>query len=417
MSHAPPVRFGSVGLGGYARAVCDELLAADHDDRHPVQFVAVAEPQQARHPEMVARLGQAGVDVYERFEDLLECGIEAVWLPLPIHLHRPFTEQALAAGKAVLVEKPAAGCIEDVDAMIDARNRAGRIVAVGYQDIYDPAVGRLKRRLLDGAIGRIQTATLHACWPRSATYFQRNDWAGRIRCEGTWVLDSPANNALAHPVNLILFLLGDRLDRSARPVEVETELYRAGDIENFDTIGMRVDLAGGASVLVLLTHACAALRDVHIAITGESGSVEADASAYRIQSRGGTEVLHRADRSRALIAPRVAMALRRAEDLVDPLCTLEIARAHTIAVCGASRSAPIHAVDGEACATVSTADGPVRAIHDIESTFTACAAHGWLPHESGLASWTRPAARAGLRHWHEPGGSSDAPPVETRPPS
>ena len=88
--------------------------------------------------------------VFARWEDLLAHPAEAVWLPLPIPLHRPYTEQALAAGKAVLCEKPAAGCVQDLDAMQDAQSRAGLPVAIGFQDIYEPTTLALKRALLDG---------------------------------------------------------------------------------------------------------------------------------------------------------------------------------------------------------------------------------------------------------------------------
>ena len=66
-----------------------------------------------------------GVQTARTFEQLLELDIDAVWLPLPIDLHRPFTETALAAGKAVMCEKPAAGSVDDVDAMIAARIARG----------------------------------------------------------------------------------------------------------------------------------------------------------------------------------------------------------------------------------------------------------------------------------------------------
>ena len=58
----------------------------------------------------------------------------------------------VAAGKAVLCEKPLAGSLQDVDAMIRARDIAGKPVAVAYQHTYDPLIVKLKRQLLDGAI-------------------------------------------------------------------------------------------------------------------------------------------------------------------------------------------------------------------------------------------------------------------------
>src|SRR5579875_762677 len=191
-----PVAWGSVGLGGYAGAAYETLLEASETPSDAVRLVGVCEPDGHAHAASIAAARKRGVAVYERLDDLLAAPIEAVWLPLPIHLHRPFAERALAAGKAVLCEKPAAGSVDDVDAMIAARDRAALPLVIGFQDIYEPTTLTLKRRLLDGAIGALQSATVLACWPRSDRYYARAAWAGHRAVEGTWVMDSPASNAL-----------------------------------------------------------------------------------------------------------------------------------------------------------------------------------------------------------------------------
>ena len=211
--------------------------------------------------------------MFARWEDLLAHPAEAVWLPLPIPLHRPYTEQALAAGKAVLCEKPAAGCVQDLDVMQDAQRLAGLPVAVGFQDIYEPTTLALKRALLDGRIGTVESVTLTACWPRDSRYYARSAWAGRRRQDGAWVMDSPASNALAHYLNLALFLLGDSLTDSATPVRVEAELYRANPIETYDTSGLRLVTPSGVPLLALLTHACRETRPPRITVQGTHGVI------------------------------------------------------------------------------------------------------------------------------------------------
>src|SRR5439155_12971925 len=245
---ASPVAIGTVGLGGYAGSICRRLGRQSRERDPPVRLAAVFEPDAATHAGRLRELRAAGVRVAGSYEDLLAGQVEAVWLPLPIDLHRPFTEQALGAGKAVMCEKPPAGCVDDLHAMMAARDRAGLPVAIGFQDMYDPATDAVKRLLLDGAIGRPRAATLLACWPRGLAYFSRNGWAGRFRRDGAWVMDSPASNAMSHFVNLLLFWLGEAPAAPAVPVAVEAELYRANDIENYDTCSLRVQTAGGAEL-------------------------------------------------------------------------------------------------------------------------------------------------------------------------
>jgi predicted dehydrogenase len=58
---------------------------------------------------------------------------------------------ALEAGKHVLVEKPAARCVDELDAVIDAAGRAGRLVRVGFNHRYHPAL-RKARELVDSGM-------------------------------------------------------------------------------------------------------------------------------------------------------------------------------------------------------------------------------------------------------------------------
>ena len=49
---------------------------------------------------------------------------------------------------------------------------------------------------------------VEAAWPRYFNYYARNNWAGKLAMNGTWVFDSPVNNACAHYLNLALFWAG-----------------------------------------------------------------------------------------------------------------------------------------------------------------------------------------------------------------
>src|SRR5690606_17230028 len=86
-------------------------------------------------------------------------------------------------------------------------------------------------------------------------YYRRSGWAGKIRDpEGRWILDSPANNAMAHDLHNMFYVLGKKTDESAVPAWVEAELYRAYPIENFDTAAVRCRTADGVDVLFYVSH-------------------------------------------------------------------------------------------------------------------------------------------------------------------
>ena len=82
--------------------------------------------------------------------------VDAVVVAVPPRFHLDLTLQALAAGKHVLVEKPAFLAHGGLPGGAStARDRAGRVVLVGENDHYKPLAVRLRRLLADGAIGEM----------------------------------------------------------------------------------------------------------------------------------------------------------------------------------------------------------------------------------------------------------------------
>jgi predicted dehydrogenase len=81
--------------------------------------------------------------------------IDAVVVAVPPSFHLDLTLRALAAGKHVLVEKPAFPRIEDYRTAIEARDQAGRVVLVGENDHYKPLAVVLRKLIAEGAIGEM----------------------------------------------------------------------------------------------------------------------------------------------------------------------------------------------------------------------------------------------------------------------
>jgi len=401
MTHSEELTVGICGIGGFAGSIADHLIQDGPAGSPPLRLAAACDPNWRNLPDRAAKLRQAGIDIYDDFDQLLgRDDVRGVWLPLPIDLHLPFTQRALAAGRHVMCEKPAAGCIDDTDAMIAARDRAGLTVLVGFQDVYDPTTAQVKQLLLNGVIGEVTHATLHACWPRGDAYFRRSNWAGRIKRHGAWVLDSPANNALSHYINIVLLLMGGSLHESAAPVEIEAELYRAAPIENYDTISARATLAGGATFLVLLTHACATETEPVIHLHGTRGSIVRKLGKYRITSDAGERVIPHGFGGQ--VYPHVVHAWARA--MTSPLrdgeltATLEIARSHALFISGASEATPVYHIDPMLLTESRGARGDtVRVVPNIDLVFEHCAAQNLMLHESRRFEFTQPPGRFDLR--------------------
>ncbi len=81
--------------------------------------------------------------------------VDAVVVAVPPRFHLELTLEALAAGKHVLVEKPAFLTMADYRTVQAARDAAGRVVLVGENDHYKPLAVCLRRLLAEGAVGEM----------------------------------------------------------------------------------------------------------------------------------------------------------------------------------------------------------------------------------------------------------------------
>lgn len=93
---------------------------------------------------------------YSSYEALLaDPDIDAIYNPLPNHLHVPMTLMALEAGKHVLCEKPLALTFAEADRLTDTARRCGKIVAEAYMTRHHPQWRRAKALVQAGRIGRL----------------------------------------------------------------------------------------------------------------------------------------------------------------------------------------------------------------------------------------------------------------------
>jgi predicted dehydrogenase len=94
---------------------------------------------------------------YADYQSLLDDPeIEAIYNPLPNHLHVEWTVKALEAGKHVLCEKPIALDAAQAEAIVDARDRTGRRVIEAFMVRFHPQWHRVRALVRSGTIGTVR---------------------------------------------------------------------------------------------------------------------------------------------------------------------------------------------------------------------------------------------------------------------
>jgi predicted dehydrogenase len=241
------------GIGGYGGQYVEALLKGG--GKYPFTFIGAVDPYPENSPHLDL-LKERQVAVYHTLEQFYaESHANLAIISSPIQFHCPQTCLALSHGSNVLCEKPLSATVAEALHMIEVRDHANRFVAVGYQWSYSKGMQALKRDITGGVFGKPKRLKTIVLWPRTDKYYSRS-WAGKKQdISGNMILDSVANNATAHYIHNMFYVLGRQTNQSARPSLVTAELYRANNIENYDTAAMRTFTDEGVELLYYGSHA------------------------------------------------------------------------------------------------------------------------------------------------------------------
>ena len=241
-----------VGSGGFGVTYLNFFLNKVTED---FELIGVVDPY-AKRSSAFERFD--GVyPIYERLEDFFNTGLKTdlVIIASPIHLHYSQCMTALENGVHVLCEKPIVPTVKELDTIEQKAKEVGKSVSVGFQWCYSKITLELKKRILEGRFGKPKCLKTIMSTPRDHAYYARNSWAGKkISDDGDIIYDSVISNATSHHMQNILFLLGDDMESSASLKNVRTELYRANNIETFDTCVLKGE-TDSTTVLFATTHA------------------------------------------------------------------------------------------------------------------------------------------------------------------
>src|SRR2546423_2583718 len=95
----------------------------------------------------------------ERDELLLDPRVQAVAIATPPRTHHELARRALLADKHVLVEKPLASSVEEVDDLIELAERQQRVLMPGHTFVYSPAVDKVRELICSGEVGEVYFIT------------------------------------------------------------------------------------------------------------------------------------------------------------------------------------------------------------------------------------------------------------------
>jgi UDP-N-acetyl-2-amino-2-deoxyglucuronate dehydrogenase len=202
-----------------------EAIARNHE---MARLVAACDPitgrAERRARDYQRELSGTEVAVYADYRTMLqELTPEIVSIATESGYHSRIAIDCIEAGAHVICEKPMALSTRDAEEMIAAAKRAGRELAVCFQNRFNAPVRRARAALEAGRFGRILHGMIQVRWNRGASYYAEAPW------RGTWELDGGTlMNQCIHGIDLLQWLMGEdavRVQASTRrflrPIEAE----------------------------------------------------------------------------------------------------------------------------------------------------------------------------------------------------
>lgn len=201
---------------------------------------------------------------------------DVIIVATPIQTHAPLALSVLASSADLYLEKPPVASMKDFINLQEAAAVAGRSVQIGFQSLGSHALGALEQ-LAKGAasadlpsIGMLKGISATGRWVRDRAYYKRSRWAGKRSLDGVDVVDGVATNPLAHSIATALRIAGAHEAKDL--ASVETDLYRANDIEADDTSVIRIRTVDGLPITCALTLCATESVEPYVTLHGTEGT-------------------------------------------------------------------------------------------------------------------------------------------------
>ena len=196
---------------------------------------------------------------YGSYEELLaDPAVEAVYNPLPNHLHVPWSVHAAEAGKHVLCEKPLALDAAGAQTLLDARDRTGVLIGEAFMVRHHPQWRRVRDLVRGGHIGRRRAIEGEFAYMN----VNPDDVRNRADIGGGAIYDIGC-----YPVTLSRFLFEDE------PTRVVAHVERDPDFQTDRLAGALLDFPGGQAGFLCATQL---VRSQRLTVFGTERWIEID---------------------------------------------------------------------------------------------------------------------------------------------
>ncbi|MBP1989467.1 Gfo/Idh/MocA family protein [Paenibacillus eucommiae] len=253
MKTSQALKVGIIGQGRSGRDIHANHLIHMSDY---YQITAVVDLLQERRESAIQRFGCRAYETYEAMVEQEQ--LDLVINTSPSHLHFPITLDLLQRGFHVLCEKPLARLTAEVDLLIEASNKSGKLLAIFQQSRYLPAFVQIRRVIESGVLGRIIQIDFN-----NSAFARRWDWQTLQSSNG-----GNLSNVGSHTLDQALQLFGADMMPQIHCIMDRVNTF--GDAEDYVKLIMR---GQGRPTIDMEVSSCSAYPDDSFKIQGELGGL------------------------------------------------------------------------------------------------------------------------------------------------
>ncbi len=220
------IRYAVMGAGSIAQEVV--LPAFQHTGNAELGALVTGDP--VKQQELGRRYGVRAYTYNDLERCLADEHIDAVYIALPNHLHREYTERSAAAGVHILCEKPMAPCADDCMRMIDAARKHHVKLMIAYRLHFEEGNLEAIRIVNSGQIGEPRIFNSVFCqqvMPGNVRLtYTVEQGGGPVFDMGVYCINAARYLFRDEPTELTAFRASENEQRFARTEEMVTAVMR-----------------------------------------------------------------------------------------------------------------------------------------------------------------------------------------------
>jgi 2-desacetyl-2-hydroxyethyl bacteriochlorophyllide A dehydrogenase len=269
------VRFALIGCGAAAGQTGKGFVTA------PSATLTTAMDLNPGMAESFAR--NFGARATSNLDDVLnDPTLDAVFVGVPHFLHAPIATRCAEAGKHIIMEKPLATSVADVDAMIAACQKHGVLLMANYSRRYEPDMAFARHLVKQGAIGRLLGSCIvfgeekrDSYWIDSTTLGL--NWRGKRKESGGGILA----NVMVHHLDYAGYITGESVNEVCADYD---SLHVPAGVEVEDSVAVHYRYANGALGTLMACSRCPGMQDYQ-SFWGTHGQIRLSREGSRFFTR------------------------------------------------------------------------------------------------------------------------------------